>query len=80
MKLESIFVQLNNYSLDSFLCTQMKIGPFFHFYDSTFYLNLNFITNIGASVKEISGHAPAKWSRTVLECSKIILEFSRTMF
>ena len=23
---------------------------------------------------------PAKWSRTVLECSKIILEFSRTMF
>ena len=25
-------------------------------------------------------HSPAKWSRTVLECSKIILEFSRTMF
>ena len=25
-------------------------------------------------------NAPAKWSRTVLECSKIILEFSRTMF
>ena len=24
--------------------------------------------------------APAKWSRTILECSKIILEFSRTMF
>ena len=24
--------------------------------------------------------APAKWSRTVLECSKIILEFSRTVF
>ena len=24
--------------------------------------------------------SPAKWSRTVLECSKIILEFSRTMF
>ena len=23
---------------------------------------------------------PAKWSRTVLECSKIILEFSRAMF
>ena len=23
---------------------------------------------------------PAKWSRTVLECSKIILESSRTMF
>ena len=23
---------------------------------------------------------PAKWSRTVLECSKIILEFSRTKF
>ena len=24
--------------------------------------------------------SPAKWSRTVLECSKIILESSRTMF
>ena len=26
------------------------------------------------------GGRPCEWSRTVLECSKIILEFSRTMF
>ena len=34
----------------------------------------------GLTLIKISGPAPAKWSRTVLECSKIILEFSRTMF
>ena len=36
------------------------------------------ITELEKSKNLCSTHA--KWSRTVLECFKIILEFSRTMF
>ena len=34
---------------------------------------------LGVKLYRSSRTAPAKWSRTVLECSKIILEFSRTV-
>ena len=43
-----------------------------------------FLSKLGKVSQNLSSAAvlitPAKWSRTVLECSKIILEFSRTMF
>ena len=45
-----------------------------HHIISTLYMDLKYAEFI------VSFCPPAKWSRTVLECSKIILEFSRTMF
>ena len=43
-------------------------------------LGTNCLQRLSADDTSWQSKTPAKWSRTVLECSKIILEFSRTMF